>query len=195
MATPSSGARQFSSTAAAIEAAALPAAATKAPACGGRGRCGARMRPGSAAPTAARKLSSRRARMPLCRREAFLAGVRPQVEVGRIGLAEDAPDLLRRDVGIGAAETDVLHMAAVVLVERVEDRVLRAVELERPDAEAPAHLEVEGRRRLDPCTVEPQVRVAVEHEEVSPHFGRQGWRREVVLHVSITDASLDARRA
>src|SRR3990170_4885245 len=65
MAIPSSGAArgQRISTASAIDAAALPAAATKVRPRGGRGRCGGRILSGSAAATAARKLSARRMRI------------------------------------------------------------------------------------------------------------------------------------
>src|SRR4029434_9073222 len=73
------------------------------------------------------------------------------------GLAQ----LLERDVVAGAAVVEVLHVLPPLGVERVEDGVLAAVELERLDAEALAELDVERRRRLHPAAVELQLRVAV----------------------------------
>src|SRR5262245_56426450 len=63
MAIPSRVPRKFFSTASAIDAAAFPAAATKVRPRGTDGRCWARMRSGSAAATAAWKLSIRRSRI------------------------------------------------------------------------------------------------------------------------------------
>src|SRR4051812_30104501 len=123
MAMPSSGPFHAASTAAAIDAAALPAAATKVFPFGGGGRCAATISCGSAAATAARKLASRSARIS-GRLEALLAGVRAEVEVARIGLGEYAADLVGRYVGVRAAEVEVLHVPPVVRVERMEDRVL-----------------------------------------------------------------------
>src|SRR5689334_1949366 len=161
MAIPSSGPGQCASTAAAIEAAAFPAAATYVLPLGGGGRCGATMCCGSAAATAARKLASRSERIS-GGLEGFLARVRPAVEVARIGLGKDAADFVGRHVGIRSAEVEVLHVAPVVRIERMEDRVFAPVELERLHAEARAHGEVEGRRRLDPLPVQEKVRVAME---------------------------------
>src|SRR3954471_18149070 len=144
---------QACSTASAIAAAALPAAATKVRPCGGAGSCAPRMRSGSAAETAAWKLCSRTARIS-GRGERFLGGVGTEVEVPRVGFAEHLPDRIDRHVGVGAALAQVFHVAAVVLVERMEDRVAAAVELERLDAEFLAQPQVEGRRGLEPFPIE-----------------------------------------
>src|SRR5262249_37419657 len=118
---------------------------------------------GSAAATAARKLrsSSSRIGMRSGRLEGFLAGVRSEIEVARIRLGEHAANLVRRYIGVGAAEADVLHVPPVVLVERMEDRVLAAVEFERLHPEPRAHGEVERRRGLDPFPFQEEVGVAV----------------------------------
>src|SRR5690348_4065779 len=185
MAMPSSGPGQCASTAAAIEAAALPAAATNVLPFGGGGRCGATISCGSAAATAARKLASRSERIS-GGLEAFLARVRAEVEVARIGLGEDAADLVGRNVGVSATEAQILHVAPVVLVERMEDRVLAAVELERLHAKAGAHREIESRRRLDPFAIEEKVGVAVEDEQVGAHLGGERRRSQMVLHVGVS---------
>src|SRR4051794_41764380 len=88
MAMPSSGPRQAASTAAAMDAAALPAAATNVIPFGCGGRWAARIFCGSAAATAARKLASSRARIS-GGLEAFLAGVGAEVEGTRGGLGEN----------------------------------------------------------------------------------------------------------
>src|SRR5213594_3307481 len=108
MAMPSSSPLKVCSTAKAIDAAALPAAATKVRPLGGLGRCGARIFRGSAAATAARKLSSRSSRIR--RREGFLLRVGAEVVVRGIGLAEHAADLVDRDVGKAAAVVHVFHV-------------------------------------------------------------------------------------
>src|SRR5436853_5389073 len=95
------------------------------------------------------------------RLEAFLAAVRSEIEVARIDLGEHAADLIGRHVRVGAAETYVLHVPPVVLVERMEDRIFATVELERLHPEPRAHREVEGRRRLDPFPFEEEVGIAM----------------------------------
>src|SRR6185503_9349157 len=89
----------------------------------------------------------------------------------------------------------VFHVAALVLVERVEDRVGAAIELERLDAKARAQREVEGGRGLHPFAVDAQVGVAVIDEQVAAHGLGQARRGEVVLDVGEADARLDARGA
>src|SRR4051812_42998837 len=194
MAMPSNGPFQVDSTAAAIDAAALPAAATYVLPFGGDGRCRATISCGSAAAIAARKLASSRARIS-GRLEGFLAGVRAEVEVARVNLGEHAADLVGRHVRVGAAEVEVLHVPALILVERMEDRVFAAVELERLHAEALAHGEVERRRRLDPFTLQEEIGVAVEYEEVGAHLRGERRRRQVVLYVGVAHARRNARDA
>src|SRR5438874_8613540 len=128
MAMPESGSFQCCSTAAAMAAAALPAAATNVRPRGGGGRCAARILCGSAAATAARKLSSRSARTSS---ELPLRGRGPEIEQLGIGLAKHALDVVRGHVGMLAAPAHVLHVPPVVLVEWMKDRVGPAVELER----------------------------------------------------------------
>src|SRR5436190_11773429 len=138
MATPASSPRQCCSTAAAMEAAALPAAATNVRPTGARGRWAAIIFCGSAAATAARKLSSRSSRTRAASGELALRGRRAEVEERGIGLAEDALDVVCRHVGELPAPVHVLHVPAIVFVERMEDRVFAAVEFERlyPEARA-----------------------------------------------------------
>src|SRR6267142_1709143 len=64
-------------------------------------------------------------------------------EDARVGLAEHALDVLGRHVGELAAPAHIFHVAALVLVERMEDRIFAPVELERLHAEALAHRVVE----------------------------------------------------
>src|SRR5204863_2023668 len=85
--------------------------------------------------------------------ESLLRRLASQAVENRVGLAEDARDFLDRHVGIAAADAQVLHVPAVLFIERMEDRVLAAIELERLDAKAPAQLEVEGRGGLDPAAL------------------------------------------
>src|SRR5919204_3488320 len=158
MAIPESSLFQCCSTAAAMAAAALPAAATKVRPRGGAGRCGAMICSASAAATAARKLSSRSARTSS---KLPLRSGGAEVEELGIGLAEDALDVFRRDVGILAAPMHILHVPAVVLVVGMEDRVGPPVELERLDAKALAQAEIERRRRLHPFSVQLELGVAV----------------------------------
>src|SRR5439155_345136 len=68
------------------------------------------------------------------RRERFLRCVGAEAVELRIGLAERLLDLLDRHVGVAAAVAQVLHVAAVVRVEGMEDRIAAPVELERLDA-------------------------------------------------------------
>src|SRR3954467_12816462 len=192
MAMPSNGPVQLASTAAAIEAAALPAAATYVFPLGAGGRCGSSMCCGSAAATAAWKLASRSERIS-GGLELFLARVRPEVEVARIGLGENAADLVRRHVRIGAAELEVLHVPPVIRVERMEDGVFAPVKLERLDTEAGAHREVERRRCLHPFSIQEEIGVPVEDEEIGAHLGSQRRRGEVVFHVGIAHAGRNAR--
>src|SRR5690348_13583677 len=174
MAMPESSPCQRSSTAAAMDAAALPAAATKARPRGAGGKCAATIFCGSAAATAARKLwrSSSRIGARSGGLERFLARVGAQIEVARIRLGEHASNFVGRHVGIRAAKVQVLHVTPVVLVERMEDRVFPAVKLERLHAKARAHREVERGRRLDPFALEKEVGVAMEDEEVGAHLRR-----------------------
>src|SRR5919201_5361718 len=192
MAIPESSPCQCCSTAAAMAAAALPAAATKVRPRGGAGRCGAMIFSGSAAATAARKLSSRSARTSS--KLALRSGGAEVEELG-IGFAEDALDVFRRDVGILAAPVHVLHVPPVVLVVRMEDRVGEAVEIERLHAKALAQAQVECRRRLHPFAIELALGVAVIHEEVGTHLRGELRCRQVVLHVGEADARRDAGRA
>src|SRR2546430_3937852 len=104
---PSRRSLKLFSTASAIDAAALPAAATKVRPRGGGGRCGARILSGSAAATAARKLSSRSWRMvtdrnpskpgelPFESREFWNAQERAGSFLGRAGL-DHLPRLVAR---------------------------------------------------------------------------------------------------
>src|SRR6266404_328724 len=186
---PESSPRQCCASAAAMEAAALPAAATNVRPRGAGGRCAARICSGSAAATAARKLSSRSARTS---NKLALRGGRAEVEELGIGLAEDALDVFRRHVGVLAAPAHIFHMPAVVRVEGMEDRVFPAVELERLHAKAGAQAQVERRRRLDPFAVEMELRVAVVDEEIGAHLRRQLRRRQVILYVGEADARRDA---
>src|SRR4051812_8628526 len=192
MAMPESSLGQWRSTAAAMAAAALPAAATKVRPRGGGGRCDARILSGSAAATAARKLSSRSARTSS---KLALRGGRAEVEELRIGLAEHALDVVRGHVGVLAAPAHVLHVPPVVLVEWMEDGVGAAVEFERLHAKTLAQAEVEGGRRLDPLAVDLELGVAVIDEKVGAHLCRELGRRQVVLDVGEADARRDAGSA
>src|SRR5690606_11356234 len=109
----------------------------------------------------------------------------------RVGLAEGKLDGVHRYVRAGPAVAQVFHVAAVVLVERMEDRVLATVELQRPDAEFLAKGEGEGGRCLYPPSVEVQVGVAVVDEEVASHRLGEPRRRQVVLHVREAHARRD----
>src|ERR1051325_4289554 len=189
MAMPESSPFQCCPPAAASAAAALPAAATKVRPRGGGGRCAAMIFSGSAAAIAARKLSSRSARTS---GELALRGGGAEVEELGIGFAEHALDVLRGDVAVLAAPAHVLHMPPVVLVERMEDRIAAAVELERFYAKALAQRKVECGRRLDPCAVELELGVAVIHEEVGAHLCRELGGRQMVLDVGEADARRDA---
>src|SRR5437660_1360266 len=184
MAMPESSPRQCCSTAAAMDAAALPAAATNVRPRGGGGSRAARICSGSGAATAARKLSSRSARTSS---KLASRGGGPEIEELGIGLAEDALDVLRGHVGVLAAPVHVLHVPPVVLVERMEDRVRPAVELERLHVKALAQAQVERRRRLDPFGFEMELAVAVVDEKIGAHLRRELGRRQVVLHVGETD--------
>src|SRR5690348_3229891 len=186
MAMPDSSPFQCCSAVAAMAAAALPAAATKVRPRGGDGRCAARICCGSAAATAARKLSSKSARTPSGK--LALRGGGAEIEELGIGLAEHALDVLRRHVRMLAAPAHVLHVPPVVLVERMEDRVRLAVELERLHTEALAQAQVERRRRLDPVAVDVELGVAVVDEEVGAHLRRELGRRRVILDVGEADA-------
>src|SRR4051812_1359304 len=192
MAMPVSSPCHCCSTAAAIDAAALPAAATNVRPRGARGSCPAIIFCGSAAATAARKLSSRSSRTRAASGELALCGRRAEVEERGIGLAEDALDVLRRHVGELAAPAYVLHVPAIVFIERMEDRVFAAVELERLHPEACAQVEIEGGRRLDPVPVELQLGVAVVDEEVGAHLRGELGRGQMVFHVGEADARRDS---
>src|SRR5438094_410137 len=189
MAIPESSPCQWRSTAAAMAAAALPAAATNVRPRGGGGRCAARIFSGSAAATAARKLSSRSARSS---GKLTLRGGGAEIEELGIGLAEHALDVLRRHVGVLAAPAHVLHVAPVVLVVRMENRVGPAVELERLHAKALAQAQIERRRGLDPLALQVELGVAVIDEEVGAHLLGELRRRQVVLHVREADTRRNA---
>src|SRR6266480_3370655 len=128
------------------------------------------------------------------RRERFLSCVGSQAVELRVGLAERLLDLFDRHVGVAAAVAQVLHVAAVVRVEGMEDRVAAPVELERLDAEPGAQREVEGGRGLHPAALEVQVGVAVIDEQVAAHGFSEPRRRKVVLHVGKAHARGNARR-
>src|SRR5258708_4656679 len=128
MAMPESSPHQCRSVAAAIAAAALPAAATYVRPLGGEGRCGATICSGSAASTAARKLLSSRARTS---GELALRRGGAEGEEFGISLAEDALDFLDRHVGKLAAPAHVLHVAPVVLVERMVAQAVGGRVIER----------------------------------------------------------------
>src|SRR3954466_10600523 len=150
---------------------------------------------GSAAATAARKLSSRSSRKGAASGELALRGGRAEVEELGIGFAEDAFDVVGRYVGVLAAPAHVFHVTALVLVERMEDRVFDTVELERLHAEARAQGKIEGRRRLHPFAFELKLGVAVIDEEIGAHLRRQLWRRQMILHVGEAHARRNAGRA
>src|ERR1043166_6219640 len=128
-------------------------------------------------------------------REVELRGIGPEVEVFRISLAERAPDLVGGHVVVAAAVAHVLHVPAVVLVERMEQGIGPAVELERLDAEPRAKGQIEGRRRLDPLPIEQKLGVAMEHEEIGPHLRGELGRRDVILDVGVADPRRNAHRA
>src|SRR2546421_9630282 len=174
---------QCCSTAAAIAAAALPAAATKVRPRGGGGRWGATIFCGSAAATAARKLSSRSSRRRAASGELALRGGRAEVEELGIGLAEDALDVVGRHIGMLAAPAHVFHVTALVLVERVEDRVFPAIELERLDPETLAQAEIERGRCFHPFVIGMKLGVAVVDEEIGAHLRRELRCRQMVLDV------------
>src|SRR5712691_13111751 len=79
----------------------------------------------------------------------------------RIAAVEGLEDQGDRDVGERPAIPDVLHVPPPGDVERMEQRVLAPVEVERADAEALAEAPVESRRRFDPTIAEEQLRVPV----------------------------------
>src|SRR5690606_5362391 len=66
----------------------------------------------------------------------FVEARLPQPEQVRILAGEGFDDLLARHVGELAAERHVLHVALALQIERVIDRVGRAVELERAQLES-----------------------------------------------------------
>src|SRR5947209_3852833 len=134
---------------------------------------------GSAAATAARKLSSRSSRKRAASGELALRGGRAEVEELGIGLAEDALDVVGRHVAVLAAPAHVFHVTALVLVDRMEDRVLASVELQRLHPKARAQAEIEGGRRLDPPAVELKLAVAVVDEKVGAHLRRELGRRQM----------------
>src|SRR5882672_7649721 len=126
------------------------------------------------------------------RRESLFRRVLAELVEARVRLAEDPLDLVDRHVGEAAAVAQVFHMAPLVLVEGMEDRVGRAVELERLDAKAAAESEVERRRALHPFAADAELGEAVEHEQVAAHRFGEARAGEVVLHVGEADAGLDA---
>src|SRR5438270_208730 len=77
----------------------------------------------------------------------------------RIIVAERAADFLERNVGKHAAIGEILHVPPAAEVERMVDRIGRAVPVERLEAEPLGQLPVEGRRRLHPAPVEPHLGV------------------------------------
>ncbi len=89
----------------------------------------------------------------------------------------------------------ILHVGASVGVERVEERVVDAVEFQRADAEALAEREVEGRRGLHPAPVQPELAVAMIDEDVGAEAFEQLRRRQVIANVGETDPRRDAERA
>src|SRR6185436_16753436 len=127
--------------------------------------------------------------------ERFPGGVLAELVEAGIRLAEGLLDVVDRHVGEAAAVAQVLHVAAVVLVERLEDRVGLAVPLERLDAEAAAQLEVERRRALHPLAVELELGEGGIIEKVAAHRLGELRAGEVVLHVGEADARLDSRGA
>ena len=110
----------------------------------------------SAAPSAPKSPPSCRHRHP------------PGARHAGIVVPERGADLVERDVGEDAAIGEILHVAPAAEIERVIDRIAGAVPVERLQAKALGQLLVEGGRRLDPASVEPDVGVAVIVEGVVP---------------------------
>src|SRR5207302_2180219 len=133
----------------------------------GGGSAGAGCRGGP--PGRARAESSLPAARASGGRERFLRCVGSEAVELRIGLAERLLDLFDRHIGVAAAVAQVLHVAAVVRVEGMEDRIAAPVELERLDAKPGAQREVEGGRGFHPAALEVQLGVAVIDEQVAAH--------------------------
>ena len=88
----------------------------------------------------------------------------------------------------------IFHMLAAAAIIRVQQRVAAPVEIERPDAELFAERAIEGRRRLYPAPVEPQLGEAVINEEVGADQIEEPRSREMVAHIGEGDARGDAAR-
>ena len=113
----------------------------------------------------------------------------------RIGLLETDQQPGERQVGVGAACADVLHVPAAVAAERVQQRVGGAVEVQCGHAEAGAQRGVERGCGLAPHVADVQLAVAVEHEQIGPHDGGQALGLQVVAHVGEPEPRRDAERA
>src|SRR5262245_32076139 len=87
------------------------------------------------------------------------------------------------DVRESAALAHVLHVAPAGGVVRVEQRVLAAIELERPDPEAIAESAIEGGRGFDPSAVEIELGVAVIVEDVGAHLLPELRRAQVIAYI------------
>ena len=110
----------------------------------------------------------------------------------RVVMAERATDLVERDIGKHAAVGEILHVAPAAEIERVIDRIAHRIPLERLQPEALREFPIEGRCRLHPAPVQPDVGVAVIEEHVAAHQFGQPLGRHVVAHVGVADAGREA---
>ena len=118
-----------------------------------------------------------------------------RLDQARVVLPHVGDERLEGEVVEGPALLHVLHVAFVARVVGVHQRVGAAVELERVDVEALAHLQVEGRRRLYPAALEVHRDVAVPAVHVAADQLAQALGAQVVAHVGEAHARRDAGAA
>jgi predicted N-acetyltransferase YhbS len=109
----------------------------------------------------------------------------------RVGGGIGGSDPFEREVVEGAVVAHVLHVAPAGRIERMQQSIGLAVELEREDAEPLTQAPVEGRRGLQPAVVERQLDIAMPEEEVGAESLEQLGSRQMVAHVGEPQASGD----
>ena len=103
-----------------------------------------------------------------CREIAGLNHFHALEHVG-IDLAKGAQNQVGRHISPSAAVPQILHMAAVLSIERVKKLIGFTVELEGQDAKTITQRSIKGRRRLHPVPGQIHLGVTVVAKCVAPH--------------------------
>lgn len=110
-------------------------------------------------------------------------GVLLQFPGDGIGLQKGFDHGLDRNVIEFAALPHILHMPLTFTIEGMVERIAATIEFERQQTELGTQFNVEGRRSLDPTSIEEDGCVTMPAEQICLHQLTHACGRKVIAHV------------